>query len=343
MPRARELAELATSYDSGGSLGFRNRIINGAMAINQRNTTLSTNNSQGYSVDRMWGFSGGSTAATFSQISSTGLAGFPFAIRCQRTAGNTGTNGVYMGQIVESNNLQDLQGQSVTISFWARAGSNYSPTSNSLTLFLRTGTVADQGLTALINGWTGLVQQSSSVTLTTSWQFFSRTFSVASNAQELSAFFEAPTTGTAGANDFYDITGFQLEAGSVATPFERRDYGRELQMCQRYYYRNQGVGSQSFLNGVGGMFSTTAGRVSTAFPVFMRATPSALEQSGTASDYQVLQGSGGTNLSSVPTFQDATINGALTNIAITSGGTVGSYAMIRSNTANAFLAWSAEL
>jgi hypothetical protein len=343
MPRSRELAELATSYDSGGLLGFRNRIINGAMAINQRNTTLSTNSSQGYSVDRMWGFSGGSTAATFSQISSTGLAGFPFAIRCQRTAGNTGTNGVYMGQIVESNNLQDLQGQSVTISFWARAGSNYSPTSSVLNVYLRTGTVADQGLNTLISpGWTGVVQQSSGVTLTTSWQFFSRTFSVASNAQELSAFFEAPTTGTAGANDFYDITGFQLEAGSVATPFERRDYGRELMMCQRYYYRiAAGTAGQIF--GSGFNQTTTTSSVVVPYPVQMRTAPSTLEQTGTAGDYRVNNLGGATTCSVVPVFAVTTTNVAY--VSFTTGATLIAGQGIAGSCTNAtaYLAWSAEL
>ena len=158
---------------------LKNRIINGAMVINQRGATLSTNNTQGYFIDRMWGFSGISTAATYSQQSSSGLAGFPFFARAQRTAGNTGTAGVYFGQIIESNNLQDLQGQSVTVSFWARAGANYSAGSSVLTVFLRTGTVADQGLNATISpGWTGQVDQTSNVTLTTSWQRFSTTFTV---------------------------------------------------------------------------------------------------------------------------------------------------------------------
>lgn len=218
-----------------GYYSFKNRLINGNMAINQRVTTLSTTNTYGYSVDRMWGFSGSSTAATFAQISSTGLANFPYALRAQRTAANTGTAGYYVGQIIESNNLQDLQSQSVTVSFWARAGANYSPTSNILTVYLRTGTVADQGMAVLLSGWTGAVDQTSNVTLTTSWQFFNKTFTVGSTVQEISAFVYAATTGTAGANDYFDITGFTVEKGSTATSFDFRDYGTEFQRCQRYY------------------------------------------------------------------------------------------------------------
>lgn len=220
---------------AGVSTGFKNRLINGWMAINQRSTSLSTNNSQGYYIDRMWGFSGSGTAATFSQISSTGLAGFPYAARAQRNSGSTGTAGVYTGQIIESINLQDLQGKSVTVSFWARAGANYSAASNILTIYLNTGTVADQGLTQLIAGWTGSVSQTSNITLTTSWQFFSATFTVASTAQEITPFLYNATSGTAGTNDYFDFTGFQLEVGTTATNFDYRPYGTELALCQRYY------------------------------------------------------------------------------------------------------------
>jgi len=219
-----------------GYYGFKNRIINGWMAINQRVSSLSTNNTWNYFIDRMWGFSGSGTAATFSQISSTGVAGLPYGARAQRTAANTGTSAIYTGQIVESNNLQDLQGQAVSISFWARAGANYSSASNALSVFLRTGTTADQGLTALITGWAGAADQTTTVTLTTSFQKFTvTTFTVGATAQELSVFFGYTPVGTAGANDYVDITGVQLEKGSTATSFDYRPYGTELSLCQRYY------------------------------------------------------------------------------------------------------------
>jgi hypothetical protein len=307
--------------------GFKNRLFNGAMGIFQRNTTLSTNNSQGYSVDRMWGFSGLNTAATYSQISSTGLAGFPFAIRCQRTAGNTGTNNVFMGQIVESNNLQDLQGQSVTVSFWARAGANYSPTSSVLNVYLRTGTVADQGLNTLISpGWTGAVQQSSGVTLTTSWQFFSRTFSVASNVQELSAFFEAVTTGTAGANDFYDITGFQLEKGSTATSFDYRPYTTELQLCQRYFQRVGDGGNSFAVLGVGRFASSTVVSIRFPWSVPMRTTPSGSFNTAT---YVFWEGTTARSVGAI-SFYSAGTDGVEGDIATTSA-TTGAMTQLRGN------------
>lgn len=222
---------------------FKNRIINGPCQIFQRGANLSTNNSVGYYVDRFWGFSEPGLVATYSQVSSTGLTGFPFALRMQRNAGNTSTNNLYTGQIVESNNLQDLQGQAVSISFYARAGANFSASGSTLRVWLRTGTVADQGVVQLINGWTGASDQSTTFTLTTSWQLFTiTTFTVPSNCQELTVFFSYAATGTAGASDFVDITGIQLEKGPAATSFDTRPYGLELLLCQRYYENNYGQG-----------------------------------------------------------------------------------------------------
>jgi len=217
--------------------GFKNRLINGNMRINQRSSSLATTNTFGYFVDRMWGFSGVSTAATFSQISSTGLDGFPYAARAQRNSGNTGTAGYYVGQIIESNNLQDLQGQTVTFSFWARCGANYSSGSSLAIVSISTGTVADQGLASyLANTWTGTVNQQTLVTLTTSWQKFTYTATLGSTIQEIMVFVGANgMAGTAGAADYLDVTGIQLEKGVTATSFDYRPYGAELVLCQRYY------------------------------------------------------------------------------------------------------------
>jgi hypothetical protein len=305
------------------------------MNIFQRNTTLSTNNTQGYSVDRMWGFSGASTAATYSQISSTGLAGFPFAIRCQRTAGNTGTNGVFMGQIIESNNLQDLQGQSVTVSFWARAGANYSATGSTLYVTIRTGTVADQGLNTLISpGWTGASTQQQTVTLTTSWQYFTKTYTISATAQEITAFFEAYPTGTAGANDYYDITGFQLEKGSTATSFDYRPYGTELQLCQRYLFRPSPNGTSFAFLAQGAFANATGGFAFFPFPTQMRTTPTfALDSGRVIGDYTVYVPNGGAyvTLTSATLNTVSTPSGALLTLGFASGGTAGQSLFMSAN------------
>jgi hypothetical protein len=261
-----------------GSSFLRNRIINGATSIHQRGVNLTTNNSSGYSVDRFWGFSGSGTAATQSQISSISLSGFTNALRVQRDSGNTGTNLISAGQIIETRNCFDLAGQTVTLSFYARAGSNFSSASSVLSAVLRTGTAADQGLTALISGWTGVANQTVNVTLTTSWQLFTATYTVGSSVQEISPYFAFTPVGTAGANDYFDLTGVQLELGSVATPFERRQYGTELMLCQRYFTSTTPVGTAA-ITATGGFWTmietSEINRVLAPFmfPVAMRASP----------------------------------------------------------------------
>jgi len=287
MTITNDLAILAGGAGGVNTAGFmRNRIINGTCQVFQRATNLTTNNTQGYYVDRYWGFSESGTAATYSQASSTGLTGFPYAIRMQRNSGNTSTNQLYTGQIIESVNLQDLQGQSVSISFYARAGANFSATSSIMKCWLRSGTVADQGLNQLISGWTGATDQTTNVTLTTSWQRFTITsFTVPSNCQELTPFFSFAPTGTAGANDYVDITGVQLEVGSVATPFEREIYSNTLAKCQRYFNRlingvsqNLGIGNWIALG------SATTGYGFLYYPP-MRASPTPTVTAGSINFY----------------------------------------------------------
>jgi hypothetical protein len=142
---------------------------------------------------------------------------------------------------------------------------------------------------------------------------------------------------------FY-ITGVQLEVGSVATPFERRPYGTELSLCQRYYYKQFGGTSSIYIGGVGLVVSTTALQTVVPFPTQMRIAPTALEQTGSASDYRIVTGAGvTTNCSAVPTFVNAQVWQAATTFTVSSGLTAGGAGFGRELTTSAFLAWSAEL
>jgi hypothetical protein len=142
----------------------------------------------------------------------------------------------------------------------------------------------------------------------------------------------------------WDVTGIQLEKGSTATPFEFRSYGTELGLCQRYYWKNQPVTTASKTLGTGFNNLTTNMYVFVSFPVPMRTSPAALEQSGTAADYQVLHGNSGTTCNSVPTFGESTIYGSRINAPVASGLTAGQGAMFRALiSGTGYLAWSAEL
>jgi len=140
----------------------------------------------------------------------------------------------------------------------------------------------------------------------------------------------------------------QLEAGSVATPFEHRLYGQELALCQRYYYRTSGGSIGARITQAGYAINTTVVRVHNVFPVAMRVAPTAMEQSGTAADYSVT-GFGTIRIvcSAVPTIVGAQDTHANTNFTVASGLTAWTAGACASSTgvstATAYLAWSTEL
>ena len=218
--------------------GFKNRLINGGMGIWQRGTTLTGTGAAAaqYLADR-WG--AGTLTSSFVMSRSTDVPsgiGFPYSLKIQRTAGQTSTAQANAIQVIESNNMLDLAGQSVTLSFWAKCGANYSQASSGLTIIIETGTVADQSLYNAQGAWTGAAYPvNTTATLTTSWQKFTYTGTVGSTALGMCVYFAMTPVGTAGADDSFYITGVQLEKGTTATSFDYRPYGTEFLLCQRYY------------------------------------------------------------------------------------------------------------
>lgn len=214
--------------------GGRNVLINGALDIWQRGTSFATSGS--YSADRfIVGRSGGGTGCTFTRVSpsdATNLPSFRYAMRCQRDSGNTATNGLTFGQVVETSNSIPLAGKMVTLSFYARVGANF--TGGTLSSQLYTGTGIDQN--GILGAWTGLANPlSGSHAVTTTWSRYSVSGTLSPSTTELFINFNSNPVGTAGANDWFEITGVQLEAGAVPTPFEFEDIGTTITKCERYY------------------------------------------------------------------------------------------------------------
>jgi hypothetical protein len=114
-------------------------------------------------------------------------------------------------------------------------------------------------------------------------------------------------------------------------------------MCQRYYYRISATNGQFTEYGAGYINLTSSAQFLTVFPVTMRVAPSAVEQSGTAGHYGVLNLNTSTACTSVPTFAYGTVNSARTAFATGATLVAGQGCMGRSENTSAFLGWSAEL
>ena len=142
--------------------------------------------------------------------------------------------------------------------------------------------------------------------------------------------------GTSGAT--WQITGVQLETGTTATDFENLQYTTQLQLCQRYYYKLLGT---NVPYGAGFSVSTTSFRFITFFPVEMRIAPTALETTGTPSNYRVLRSTAVT-VSSGPNFQASSPTSVRSGGGVSSGLTTDGGVIIDSP-GTAYLAWSAEL
>jgi hypothetical protein len=286
----------------------RNGIINGGFDIWQRGTSIANNASYTkYCADRFQvNRAGLATGATISRQSSS-LTGIQYAARVQRDSGNTNTGAIYFLTALESADSYRFAGQSVTISFYARAGANYSSASSALSLRLDYGTGTDQSLGTGFTGQTAVITQTA--TLTTSWQRFTYTGTVASAATEIGFYSFYTPVGTAGANDYYEITGIQLEVGSQASPFIRAggNIQGELAMCQRYYIKSfpqatapaQNAGGQGavyFPQIITGAINQTLGAI--RFPVVMRTSPTITTFNPSAANAQVRNVNNGSDWSS---------------------------------------------
>jgi hypothetical protein len=177
--------------------------------------------------------------------------------------------------------------------------------------------------------------------LTTTWQRFSTTATISSSATQLAINLFYTPVGTAGAADYMEITGVQLELGSVATTFKRAGgtIQGELAACQRYYWRTV-AGTLYGPMGVGGqMNTTTSANLNVTNPVKMRVTPTSIDWSA----LQVCVPGNGFALTSLTLNQSNEQTLTLTGVSGTVT-TAGQPAFLRGdNNAAAYLGVNAEL
>jgi hypothetical protein len=234
------------------SMGFRNRIINGDMRIDQRNAGAAITN-PGFCVDRWAPNTFGSLVYTQQQVTDA-PAGFTNSLRITVTTAGTPTASqwTFSRQIIEGNNIADFawgtaSAQAITVSFWVKSSitGTYSLFAiNSAEDRSYVGTFA----VSAANTWefktVTIPGDTSGTWLTNNSNGIRFGFDLGSGSNfqgtgnAWNSGWKQRTSGTVNfcqtAGATFQITGVQLEAGSVASPFERRDYGRELMMCQRY-------------------------------------------------------------------------------------------------------------
>jgi len=290
MPYGTVNADLMTTSDgvsSSGLYGFKNRIINGAMVIDQRNAgaSVTVNNNQQYAVDRFIIQSSTSTQFT-AQQSTTAPTGFYNSLLITTSSANASAfNAVW--QRIEANNTNDFglgaaTASTFTVSFWVRSSVTgafgfYLQNSASSYSYVTTYTINAANTweykTITVTGPTaGTWLTTNSCSLQVAWSLGGTggTTSTLGSWQSANVYNATGSTGISNtASATFYITGVQLEKGSVATSFDYRPYGTELQLCQRYYYPVRGSGQFADVVGT----TTTDMFFGATFPVEMRATP----------------------------------------------------------------------
>jgi hypothetical protein len=347
-----------------GFTGFKNRVINGEMDIDQRNNgasvTLTASNV--YNLDR-W-FARAATGSGHTAIrSTTAPTGFTNSLLITIGTGASPAAGDnnYVAQRIEGLNISDLawgtaSAATVTLSFWVRSSvtgtfgaaiqnnaldRSYPFTytiSAANTFEYKTVTIpGDTTGTWLTTNGVGLVLTvdlgTGSTFQGTAGAWASADFRAASGTTKLVA--------TSGAT-FY-ITGVQLERGSNATSFEFRDYGRELMMCRRYftkYYQNTtgAIGDTGVFNMA--MWAVNSAYTAHWFQVSMRAGPSF---SYSANSDFTLYSNGATRTPSNITQQGSSADRCEITVDIATSLTSGNSSWLRITGTNGFIAWSAEL
>ena len=370
MTKAAELAKMGEVLANGQIGGRRNIVYNGAMNVAQRATSVTglggTNNDY-QTVDR-FKLIATSTAGrvTMSQADS-GLNGFKKCLKLQVTTADTSiASGELFGisQAIEGQDLQQLKkgtsdAEQITLSYYVKgnATANYSveisdqdnTRHNTQSFSVTTGWVRKTHTFAADT--TGALDNDNAASLQIAWflhagsdfnggTFTENTWASRTNANRV----DSNDTSIFDSTDrTFEITGVQLEVGSVATPFEHRSYGEELTLCHRYYQQVGDVTTSHTEPLADFFFADATDAMSTyRFYVPMRAAPT-LTTTGTAADYKIYTNNTNIALSSVPAISSANIETGFLSMAVSSGGTAGEGGTMQGNSDPAFLGFNAEL
>jgi hypothetical protein len=284
------------SRATGLLFGMRNRIINGAMVIDQRNAgaSVTCDNNQAYAVDRFYAEDNSDGVFTVQQVADA-PAGFINSLKATITTADSslaGTQFAAICQQIEGYNFADFNfgaanAKTFTLSFWVKSsltgtfGGSFRNSADNrcfpFTYTISSANTWEQKTITVAGDTTGTWVTNNGIGLKVWFSLGAgATYSGTAGSWQSSVFVSATgAVSVIGTNSAtFQVTGVQLEVGSTATSFDYRPYGTELALCQRYYYKiaNGGVSYVGF--GLARAFSGTQASAYIPMPVCMRAAPS---------------------------------------------------------------------
>jgi len=342
--------------------GFKNRLINSAMVIDQRNAgAVKTPVDGEYVLDR-WRSNVSQASKLTIQQSSTAPSGFSNSLLVTSTSAYSvgSSDYFFISQLIEGFNFADMawgtaSASTITISFWVRSSltgtfggalrngtSNYSypfsyTISSANTWEQKTVTIVGPTAGTWIGATNGVgVQVHFGLGMGSTYSGTAGSWASANYASATGA---TSVVGTNGAT-FY-ITGVQLEKGSTATSFDYRPYGTELALCQRYaivYGRDQ---TYNEIGGTGWAYSATKTNVPVAPPVQMRSTPTV----STSGNFQLSDAASATAITAIAiiTQQSSSLIASLEATVASGLTTFRPYRIETNNSTTANVVLSSEL
>ncbi len=362
-----------SNINDGQIGGRRNLLINGAMRVNQRVQTGSLGyfnpvTSSIYTLDRWKVLNSNSfdtDSAQVTQANGTTINGFRNSI--MMNIGNTETPGANQvcgfEQKIEAQDLHGLKygtssAETMTLSFWVYTNKTgtycvqlIQDDATKYVLYEYTVSASntwEKKTITIVGNTADVINDDNGVGLNVNWilccgsgRHVSATSSWASGGSYYATSNQVNLWDHA--DNYFRMTGCQLEVGTTATEYEHRSYGDELLQCQRYYYRHSANNNEFFRGMAMADVDGNSIELNSPFPTTMRIAPTAIEQTGTAANYKIRRSTTAT-CTSVPSFGHATTDQLQCRFTASSHGFGdGSAVRCASGTAGAYIGVSAEL
>ena len=351
---------------SAGPLSNRNLIINGAMQVAQRGAQVTSVTNGGYHTCDRYAFDIATLGTWTIDKSTDSPDGFSNSLKATCTTADASPAAgdiMLLYQRIEAQNLQGLaygssSAKQLTLSFWVKSNKTGSASvgllqlDNSLKQYSNTYSISsadtwEYKTISIPADTAGVINNDNGAGLQVGWWLNSGSTYMGGSTQTTwgtlnNANRNSSNLGVGGAtSDYFQITGVQLEVGSVATPFEHRSYGDELARCQRYYWNLLLERAETnFYIGNATQFSSTSCLMVLHPPVTMRTAPSFDVSDGTGHFSKLAAGS----TTAFNTFTlSAIISAASVTAIATVSGTAGHAAVLRVSDDNSKFAFSAEL